>query len=199
MGMGFCRPGICFMAEAFYTSAWRRPADAKNYYRCELRMAAGQVIWTSRRSSGCATALCRSFSRYDAMIPTCWPIPAHSMASRSSSPDGQTVDATYLQGATVPLNRHGLPGVAMRFGTRQGGDADSTCRGCRQWQAESTILHVASLLESIRKVRNLHSEALKDYGAPASCKRAAIPGRFRQGAGKAHSRCLPNFMLTTAM
>jgi aspartyl-tRNA(Asn)/glutamyl-tRNA(Gln) amidotransferase subunit A len=65
------------------------------------------------------------------------------------------VDATYLQGATVPLNVTGLPGVAMRFGTSKEG-LPINVQIVGSWQAESTILHLASLLESVSTVRNLH-------------------------------------------
>ena len=68
--------------------------------------------------------------------------------------DGQTVDATFLQGATVPLNVTGLPGVAMRFGTSSEG-LPINVQIVGKWQAESTILHVASLLESVSPVRGL--------------------------------------------
>jgi aspartyl-tRNA(Asn)/glutamyl-tRNA(Gln) amidotransferase subunit A len=71
--------------------------------------------------------------------------------------DGQTVDATYLQGATVPLNVTGLPGVAMRFGTSKEG-LPINVQIVGKWQAESTILHVASLLESVSPVRNPHPD-----------------------------------------
>ena len=81
------------------------------------------------------------FSHYDALITHALPIPAH-----------KTVD---LQGATVPLNVTGLPGLSMRFGTSKEG-LPINVQVVGKWQAESTILHLASLLESISPVRNLH-------------------------------------------
>ena len=95
------------------------------------------------------------FSRYDALITHVLPIPAHKHGVEQFTIDGQTVDATYLQGATVPLNVTGLPGVAMRFGTSKEG-LPINVQVVGKWQAESTILHLASLLESISPVRNLH-------------------------------------------
>jgi aspartyl-tRNA(Asn)/glutamyl-tRNA(Gln) amidotransferase subunit A len=65
------------------------------------------------------------------------------------------VDATYLQGATVPLNVTGLPGISMRFGTSKEG-LPINVQIVGSWQAESTIFHVASLLESVSPVRDLH-------------------------------------------
>lgn len=95
------------------------------------------------------------FSRYDALITHVLPIPAHKHGVETFVIDGQTVDATYLQGATVPLNVTGLPGLAMRFGTsREGLPINIQIVG--KWQAESTILHVASLLEAVSPVRGLH-------------------------------------------
>jgi aspartyl-tRNA(Asn)/glutamyl-tRNA(Gln) amidotransferase subunit A len=95
------------------------------------------------------------FSRYDALITHVLPIPAHKHGVEEFVIDGQTVDATYLQGATVPLNVTGLPGVSMRFGTsREGLPINVQVVGA--WQAESTILHVAALLESVSTVRDLH-------------------------------------------
>ena len=95
------------------------------------------------------------FSRYDALITHVLPIPAHKHGVEEFKIDGQTVDATYLQGATVALNVTGLPGVAMRFGTSKEG-LPINVQVVGKWQAESTILHLASLLESISTVRNLH-------------------------------------------
>ncbi|SAI71678.1 glutamyl-tRNA(Gln) amidotransferase subunit A [Bordetella ansorpii] len=95
------------------------------------------------------------FSRYDALITHVLPIPAHKHGVETFIIDGQTVDATYLQGATVPLNVAGLPGVAMRFGTSKEG-LPINVQIVGKWQAESTILHLASLLESVSEVRDLH-------------------------------------------
>lgn len=95
------------------------------------------------------------FSRYDALITHVLPIPAHKHGVEAFVIDGQTVDATYLQGATVPLNVTGLPGVSMRFGTSSEG-MPINVQIVGAWQAESTILHVASLLESVSSVRGLH-------------------------------------------
>ena len=94
------------------------------------------------------------FSRYDALITHVLPIPAHKHGVEEFIIDGQTVDATYLQGATVPLNVAGLPGLAMRFGTSKEG-LPVNVQIVGSWQAESTILHVASLLEGISQVRDL--------------------------------------------
>jgi aspartyl-tRNA(Asn)/glutamyl-tRNA(Gln) amidotransferase subunit A len=95
------------------------------------------------------------FSRYDALITHVLPIPAHKHGVEEFTIDGQTVDATYLQGATVPLNVTGLPGLSMRFGTAKEG-LPINVQVVGKWQAESTILHLASLLESVSTVRNLH-------------------------------------------
>jgi aspartyl-tRNA(Asn)/glutamyl-tRNA(Gln) amidotransferase subunit A len=95
------------------------------------------------------------FSRYDALITHVLPIPAHKHGVEEFTIDGQTVDATYLQGATVPLNVTGLPGLSMRFGTSKEG-LPINVQVVGKWQAESTILYLASLLESVSTVRNLH-------------------------------------------
>jgi aspartyl-tRNA(Asn)/glutamyl-tRNA(Gln) amidotransferase subunit A len=97
------------------------------------------------------------FSRYDALITHVLPIPAHKHGVEEFTIDGQTVDATYLQGATVPLNITGLPGVAIRFGTSKEG-MPINVQIVGKWQAESTILHLASLLEGVSPVRNVHPD-----------------------------------------
>jgi aspartyl-tRNA(Asn)/glutamyl-tRNA(Gln) amidotransferase subunit A len=95
------------------------------------------------------------FRDYDALITHVLPIPAHKHGVEEFVIDGQTVDATYLQGATVPLNVTGLPGLSMRFGTSKEG-LPINVQVVGSWLAESTILHVASLLESVSPVRGLH-------------------------------------------
>jgi len=95
------------------------------------------------------------FTRYDALITHVLPIPAHKHGVDEFVIDGQKVDATYLQGATVPLNVTGLPGIAMRFGTSKEG-LPINIQLVGKWLAESTILHIASLLEAVSPVRGLH-------------------------------------------
>jgi aspartyl-tRNA(Asn)/glutamyl-tRNA(Gln) amidotransferase subunit A len=95
------------------------------------------------------------FTKYDALITHVLPIPAHKHGVDTFDINGQTVDATYLQGATVPLNVTGLPGISMRFGTSKEG-LPINVQVVGSWHAESTILHLASLLESVSRVRNLH-------------------------------------------
>jgi aspartyl-tRNA(Asn)/glutamyl-tRNA(Gln) amidotransferase subunit A len=95
------------------------------------------------------------FRRYDALITPVLPIPAHRHGVTEFIINGQTVDATYLQGATVPLNVTGLPGLSMRFGTSRAG-LPINVQVVASWQAESTILHVATLLEAASPVRGLH-------------------------------------------
>ncbi|MBO1078475.1 amidase [Roseomonas haemaphysalidis] len=94
------------------------------------------------------------FSRFDALITQVLPIPAHHHGADKFAIDGQEVDATYLQGATVPLNVTGLPGLSMRFGTSRSG-MPINVQLVGAWHAEATILHVASLLESVSPVQGL--------------------------------------------
>ena len=89
------------------------------------------------------------------MLTHVLPIPAHKHGVGEFVIDGQKVDATYLQGATVPLNVTGLPGISMRFGTSKDG-MPINVQLVGSWLAESTILHVASLLERVSRVRDLH-------------------------------------------
>jgi aspartyl-tRNA(Asn)/glutamyl-tRNA(Gln) amidotransferase subunit A len=65
------------------------------------------------------------------------------------------VDATYIQGATVPLNVTGLPGLSNRFGTSHDG-LPINVQLVSSWLAESTILHLTSLLEGVSPVSDLH-------------------------------------------
>lgn len=94
------------------------------------------------------------FTRFDALITHVLPIPAHKHGVDRFTIDGQDVDATYLQGATVPLNVTGLPGLSMRFGTSRDG-MPINVQVVGAWHAEATILHIASLLEGVSPVKSL--------------------------------------------
>ena len=95
------------------------------------------------------------FRNYDALITQVLPIPAHKHGVTELVIDGQTVDVSQVMAATVPLNVTGLPGLSMRFGTsREGLPINVQVVG--SWLAEQTILHLASLLESMSTVRDLH-------------------------------------------
>lgn len=95
------------------------------------------------------------FQRYDALLCPVVPIPAHEHNVSKVTIDGHTVDATYVMAATVPFNVTGLPALSMRFGTsREGLPINVQIVG--SWLAESTILHLASLLEGVRPVKDLH-------------------------------------------
>ncbi len=97
------------------------------------------------------------FQKFDALITPVLPLPAHKHGQEEFVINGRAVDATYLQGATVPLNVTGLPGISMRFGTsREGLPINVQIVG--SWLAESTILAVASQLESVSTVRDLHPD-----------------------------------------
>jgi aspartyl-tRNA(Asn)/glutamyl-tRNA(Gln) amidotransferase subunit A len=95
------------------------------------------------------------FNNYDALLTPVLPLPAHKHGVSEFVINGQKVDATYLQGATVPLNVTGLPGISMRFGTSKEG-LPINVQLVGSWLAESTILHVASVLEGLSPVRGLH-------------------------------------------
>jgi len=95
------------------------------------------------------------FQKYDVLITPVLPILAHEHGIEEFEVKGHKEGVAYLQGATVPLNITGLPGVAMRFGTSKEG-LPINVQIVGSWLAESTILHVASQLEQVSTVKDLH-------------------------------------------
>ena len=95
------------------------------------------------------------FQRYDALLCPVLPIPAHVHGLSEIVINGKSVSAVQIQGATVPFNVTGLPGLSIRFGTSREG-LPIGVQLVSSWLAESTILHLASLLETASPVRDLH-------------------------------------------
>jgi aspartyl-tRNA(Asn)/glutamyl-tRNA(Gln) amidotransferase subunit A len=95
------------------------------------------------------------FQKYDVLLTPVLPTPSFKHGQAELLINGQTVNVMGIMSATTPLSVTGLPGVSMRFGTSH----DEMPIGVQivgSWQAESTILHVASLLEQVSPVRDLH-------------------------------------------
>jgi aspartyl-tRNA(Asn)/glutamyl-tRNA(Gln) amidotransferase subunit A len=95
------------------------------------------------------------FQRYDALLCPVLPIAAQPHGISELVINGQTVPAAHMLSATVPLNVTGLPGLSIRFGTSREG-LPIGVQLVSNWLAESTILHLASLLETASPVRDLH-------------------------------------------
>lgn len=83
------------------------------------------------------------------------PIPAHAHGLSEIVINGQSVSAVQIQGATVPFNVTALPGLSIRFGTSRDG-LPIGVQLVSIWLAESTILYLASKLEAVSPVRDLH-------------------------------------------
>ena len=95
------------------------------------------------------------FQKYDVLLTPVLPTPSFRHGQAELLINGQTVNVMGIMSATTPLSVTGLPGVSIRFGTSH----DRMPIGVQivgSWQAESTILHVASLLEQVSPVRDLH-------------------------------------------
>lgn len=95
------------------------------------------------------------FQRYDALICPVTTVPAHRHGAMELFINGQTVPAPHVMQATVPFNVTGLPALSLRFGTSREG-LPTAVQLVSPWLAESTILHLASLLEGVSPVRDHH-------------------------------------------
>lgn len=95
------------------------------------------------------------FQNYDVLLAPVLPTPSFQHGQTELEINGQTVSVFGIMSATTPFTVTGLPAVSMRFGTSH----DSMPIGVQivgNRQAESTILHIASLLEQVSPVRDLH-------------------------------------------
>jgi aspartyl-tRNA(Asn)/glutamyl-tRNA(Gln) amidotransferase subunit A len=95
------------------------------------------------------------FQKYDVLLTPVVPTSSFKHGQAELVIDGQTVNFLGIMSATTPLNVTGLPGISIRFGTSQNGMPIGV-QIVGSWQAQSTILHVASLLEQVSPARNLH-------------------------------------------
>ena len=95
------------------------------------------------------------FQKYDVLLTPVLPTPSFKHGQAELLINGQTVSVMGIMSATTPLSVTGLPGVSMRFGTSHDGMPIGV-QIVGSWQNESTILHVASLLEQVSPVRDRH-------------------------------------------
>jgi aspartyl-tRNA(Asn)/glutamyl-tRNA(Gln) amidotransferase subunit A len=95
------------------------------------------------------------FQRYDALLGPVTPFPATRHGLNDLVVDGKTVSPFHVQSATSPFSLTGMPALSMRFGTSHDG-LPIGVQIVSSWLAESTALKVASLLEEVSPVRNLH-------------------------------------------
>jgi aspartyl-tRNA(Asn)/glutamyl-tRNA(Gln) amidotransferase subunit A len=97
------------------------------------------------------------FQQYDALLCPVTTVPAHAHDAAEFNIDGQSVSSLHVMTATAPLNVTGLPGLSLRFGTSREG-LPVGVQLVAPWMAESTVLHLASLLEAVSPVRGLHPD-----------------------------------------
>lgn len=96
------------------------------------------------------------FQRYDALLCPVTPVAAHAHDATELTIGGQSVSSLHVMDATAFLNVTGLPGLALRFGTSDDG-LPVGVQLVSPWLAESTILHLGALLESLSPVRDSHA------------------------------------------
>jgi len=95
------------------------------------------------------------FQRYDVLLCPVTPFPATRHGLNDLVVDGVKVPPFHVMSATSPFSLTGMPALSMRFGTSHDG-LPIGVQIVSSWLAESTVLKVASLLEEVIPVRNLH-------------------------------------------
>lgn len=93
------------------------------------------------------------FQRYDILLLPVTTIPAHEHQLGEFTLNGQTVSPFHVSSTTVPFNLTGHPALSMRFGTSSDGMPIGVQVAANLY-ADSTVLHIASLLESLSPVRD---------------------------------------------
>jgi aspartyl-tRNA(Asn)/glutamyl-tRNA(Gln) amidotransferase subunit A len=119
--------------------------------------AVGDFVLAEQAAERLKDGFADNFQRYDALLCPVLPIPAHAHGMSEYVINGKSLSAEHIQGATVPFNVTGLPALSIRFGTSHGG-LPIGVQLASSWLAESTVLHLASLLETASPVRDLHPD-----------------------------------------
>jgi aspartyl-tRNA(Asn)/glutamyl-tRNA(Gln) amidotransferase subunit A len=115
----------------------------------------GDFVQAEQQAENLKDGFAKYFQLYDALLCPVTPVPAPKHGATEFVINGQKVPALNIMKATVPFNVTGLPALAMRFGTSNEG-LPIAVQVVARWLAESTVLHLASLLEGLSPVRNLH-------------------------------------------
>jgi aspartyl-tRNA(Asn)/glutamyl-tRNA(Gln) amidotransferase subunit A len=97
------------------------------------------------------------FQRYDVLLCPVTPFPATKHGLDDVLVDGQKVSAFQVMAATSPFSLTGMPAMTLRFGTSRDG-LPIGVQIAASWYAESNMFDVASRLEAVSPVRNLHPE-----------------------------------------
>jgi aspartyl-tRNA(Asn)/glutamyl-tRNA(Gln) amidotransferase subunit A len=95
------------------------------------------------------------FQRFDVLLCPVTPFPATRHGLNDVVVDGVKVSPFHVMSATSPFSLTGMPALSMRFGTSHDG-LPIGVQIVSSWLAESTTLKVASVLEEVSPVRNLH-------------------------------------------
>ncbi len=97
------------------------------------------------------------FQRYDVLLCPVTPFPATKHGLDDVLVDGQAISPFQVMSATAPFSLTGMPAMTLRFGTSRDG-LPIGVQIAASWYAESTMFDVASRLEALSEVRNLHPE-----------------------------------------
>ena len=117
----------------------------------------GDFVRAEQQSETLRDGFAQYFQLYDALLCPVTPVPAPEHGATEFVIGEEKVPALNLLKATVPFNVTGLPALSMRFGTSHDG-LPIAVQVVAPWLGESIVLHLASLLEGLSPVRDLHPD-----------------------------------------